>query len=66
MFNTSNYGLDRSLPKGENEKVIGLFKDKLGGKTMTKLVELRIKTFNYLINGDGEDRNLNLKLIKAI
>ena len=26
-FDTSNYGLDRLLPKGKNKKVIGLMKD---------------------------------------
>ena len=31
-FNTSNYELDRPLPKGKNKKVIGLMKDELGGK----------------------------------
>ena len=28
-FNTSNYELDRPLPKRNNKKVIGLMKDKL-------------------------------------
>ena len=37
-FVTSNYELDSSLPKGKNEKVIGLMKDELGQKTMTKFV----------------------------
>ena len=37
-FNTSNYKLDRPLSKGENKKGIGLMKDELGGKIMTKLV----------------------------
>ena len=37
-FVTSNYELDSSLPKGKNEKVIGLMKDELGRKTMTKFV----------------------------
>ena len=32
---TSNYELDRLLPKGKNKKVIRLMKDKLGGKIMT-------------------------------
>ena len=29
-FDTSNYELDRPLPKGINNKVIGLMKDELG------------------------------------
>ena len=37
-FNTSNYKLDRPLPKGENKKGIGLMKDELGRKIMTKFV----------------------------
>ena len=32
-FDTSNYELDRPLSKGKNKKVIGLLKDKLGGKS---------------------------------
>ena len=28
-FDTSNYELERPLPKGKNEKVIGLMKDQL-------------------------------------
>ena len=35
-FDTSNYELDRRLPKGKSKKVIGLMKDELGGKGMTK------------------------------
>ena len=34
-FNTSNYELERPLPKGKNKKVIGLMKNKLRGKVMT-------------------------------
>ena len=41
-FDTSNYELDRPLPK-EKKKVIGLMKDKLSGKTMIKFVILRQK-----------------------
>ena len=40
IFDTSNYELDRPLPKGKNKKVIGLMKDELGGKIMTKFVGL--------------------------
>ena len=44
-FHTSNYELecnpiDRPLPKGKNNKVIGFMIDKLGGKIMTKFVGL--------------------------
>ena len=31
-FDTSNYRLDRTLPKGKYKKIIGLLKDELGGK----------------------------------
>ena len=34
IFNTSNYELNRPLPKEKNKKVIGLMKDELGGKIM--------------------------------
>ena len=33
-FNTSNYELNRPLPKGKNKNVIGLMKDELGRKIM--------------------------------
>ena len=37
-FDRSNYELNRLLPKEKNQKVIGLMKDKLGGKIMAKFV----------------------------
>ena len=42
-FDTSNYEIDRPLPKGKNE-VIGLMKDELGGEIMKKIVGLTTKT----------------------
>ena len=33
-FDSSNYELDRPLPKGKSKKVIGLMKDELDGKIM--------------------------------
>ena len=33
-FDTLNYELERLLVKGKNKKVIGLMKNKLGGKLM--------------------------------
>ena len=43
-FDTSNYELDRLLPKGKNKKVIGLMKDELFGKIMIKFLRFREKT----------------------
>ena len=37
-FDTSNYELERPLPKGKNKKVIGLIKDKLAEKIMKEFV----------------------------
>ena len=53
-FDTSNYDCNRPLPKGKNEKVIGLMKDRLGGKIMTEFVALRPKTYSYLMDNDSE------------
>ena len=55
-FDTSNYELDRLLPKGKNKKVTGLMKNELGGKMMTKFVGLRAKTYSYLIDDSSEDK----------
>ena len=40
-FDTSNYDYNdkRLLPIGKNKKVIGLFKDELGGKVMKESVK---------------------------
>ena len=61
-FDTSNYDKNdnRPLPVGKNKKVIGMFKDELGGKIMSKFCALRAKTYSYLIddyNDDDYDRN---------
>ena len=44
MLDTSNYELERPLPKGTIKKVVGLVKYKLGGKFMTEFSALKPKT----------------------
>ena len=57
-FDTSNYDENdrRPLPIGKNKKVIGLFKDELGGKIMIEFVGLRAKTYAYLMDDDSEHK----------
>ena len=55
-FDTSNYELHKPLSKGKNKKVIGLRKDELGGKIITKLSGLRAKTYSYLKDDGSEDK----------
>ena len=46
-FDSSNFEIDRPLPKGKNKKVIVLMKDQLGGQIMKELVGLRAKTYQF-------------------
>ena len=52
LFDTSNFNKNniRALEIGKNKKVLGKFKDKIGGKIMTKFVALRAKTYSFLID----------------
>ena len=72
-FDTSNYELDRPLPKGKNKKIIGSMKDKLGGK-----IRANSKNLQFLNDDVSEDkkvkgtktcvikRKLKFKIIKAV
>ena len=55
-FDTSNYDKNdnRPLEIGKNEKVIGKFKDELGGKILTEYVALRAKTYAYVQLNDNK------------
>ena len=55
-FDTSNYDENdkRPLPGGQNNKVIGLFKDELGGMIIKKNFRLRAKAYAYLMDNDSE------------
>ena len=55
-FDTSNYEVNRPLPKGNNENVIGLTKDELGGKIRTEYAGLRPKTYSYLMDDGSNDK----------
>ena len=52
------------MPKGKNNKVIILIKDELGGKIMTKFIELRAKTYIYLIDDDKKTKVTKNSVIK--
>ena len=53
---TSNYEVNRPLPIGKNEKVIGLMKDELGGEIITDFIALTSKTYSYLMDNDKIDK----------
>ena len=56
LFDTSNYStkLLMPLPIGINKKVLGKFKDELGGKAMSEFCALKAKTYAYKLNDDSE------------
>ena len=55
-FDTSNYDErdERPLPVGKNKKVIGLFKEELGGKIIIEFCTLRAKAYAYRLDDDTE------------
>ena len=57
-FDTSNYDKNdkRPLQIGVNKKVIGMFKDELGGKIMKEFCALRAKTYAYLMDDNSENK----------
>ena len=68
-FDTSNYDKNdnRPLEIGKNKKLLGKFKDELGGKIMTKFCALRANTYSFLIDeytdeDYGKNRIVNKKL----
>ena len=79
-FDTSNYdiNLNRPLPTEKSKKEIGLMKDELGGKIMTKFVGPKAKVYSYLMDDDSEAKKpketkkcltnkfLNLMIIKIV
>ena len=56
-FGTNGYSCSFPLPIGVNKKVIGLMKDELGGRIMTKFVELRPKLYAHKTLSGSGDKN---------
>ena len=56
-FDTSNFDKNdnRPLEIDKNKKVLGKFKDEIGGKIMTNFCALRAKTYSFLIDEYADD-----------
>ena len=48
--------LDRLLPKGKDQKIIGLMKYDLSRKIMPEIVGLKGKLYSYLIDDGSTDK----------
>ena len=59
-YDTSNYTPGHPLYSDQNKKVIGKFKDELGGKVMTEFIGIRPKMYSYV----GEDSGKRAKGVK--
>ena len=61
-FDTSNYiaKLPRSLPIGKNTKILGKFKDELGGKIISELCCLKAKTYSNKSDEDSKCKYCNI------
>ena len=57
-FDTSNYNKkdERPLPTGINKKVLGMFKDELGGIIIIEFCALRAKAYAYLMQDGSEHK----------
>ena len=55
-YETSNYTVERPLTIGKNKKVIGMMKDKLGGKIMKEFIGFRPKCYAYLMDDGNVDK----------
>ena len=55
-FDTSNFDKNDNRPLESGRKVIGKFKDELGGKIMTEFCALRAKAYAYKLDDDTEKK----------
>uniref|UniRef100_UPI0035900141 uncharacterized protein n=1 Tax=Myxine glutinosa TaxID=7769 RepID=UPI0035900141 len=65
IYDTSNYSPESELFSSKNKKVIGKFKDELGGNVMSEFVGLRSKAYayKYIVN-NVEKTDKKLKGVK--
>ena len=63
-FDTSNYPKEHQsgIPTGVNKKVIGMFKDEVGGKIITEFVGLRAKNYSYVCDGKEYKKCKGIKI----
>ena len=54
-FDTSNYELDRPLPKEKNKKVLVFVKDEISGKITKPFAALRAIKYRYLTDNENDD-----------
>ena len=66
-FDTPNFDKNdkRSLSIGKNKKVLGIFKDELGGKIIAEFVSLRPKAYAYL-DDDGNNHKKAKSIKKCV
>ena len=48
--------VERPLPKGKSGTVVGVMKDKLGGKIMKEYIGFRAEIYSYLIDDGSENK----------
>ena len=66
-FDTSNYKVHPSgIPIGCNNKVLGVFKDEVGGNIIEKFVGLRAKLYSFKMFNDVKIDNLITKKCKGV
>ena len=59
-YDTSNYPADHPLFSNTNKKIIGKFKDELGGQLLTEFIGIRPKMYSYV----GEESGKRAKGVK--
>ena len=60
LYDTSNFPEDHPLFSDQNKKIIGKFKDELGGKVLTEFIGIRPKMYSFV----GEESGKRAKGVK--